>query len=251
MSPRLPEQIPAIGCTLLAVDRQRSPLQAFTAAQQQTLAFTAYGTRNPTVTPFTRLGFTGERRLDSTGHYLLGNGYRALNPVLMRFNGPDALSPFGKGGLNSYAYCAGDPVNRVDPAGTIWKWLKPVLRALRIIKRSKPRTAQPLRAPVGNRFSKVPPSRPTILPRDYIPSRPAPASGSTSSLDTLNEFVLRTYFGMSSPATRTVAVHAGAQQSTWGWEFMGEYYDRVRGPSPNFVRRRAASIRSQTSLSMD
>ncbi|KPZ22499.1 RHS repeat-associated core domain-containing protein, partial [Pseudomonas syringae group genomosp. 3] len=30
---------------------------------------------------------------------------------------PDSLSPFGKGGLNAYAYCAGDPVNRSDPSG--------------------------------------------------------------------------------------------------------------------------------------
>jgi RHS repeat-associated protein len=103
MSPRPPEQNRAIACTLLAVDRQRSPLHAFTAAQQQALAFTAYGTRNPQDTPVTALGFTGERRITSTGHYLLGNGYRAFNPVLMRFNGPDKLSPFGKGGLNSYA----------------------------------------------------------------------------------------------------------------------------------------------------
>ncbi|EGH35731.1 hypothetical protein PSYJA_44541, partial [Pseudomonas syringae pv. japonica str. M301072] len=37
-----------------------------------------------------------------TGHYLLGNGYRAFNPVLMRFNSPDSLSPFGEGGVNAY-----------------------------------------------------------------------------------------------------------------------------------------------------
>ncbi|WP_434706426.1 RHS repeat-associated core domain-containing protein [Pseudomonas sp. Z1-12] len=47
-----------------------------------------------------------------TGHYLLGNGYRAFNPGLMRFNSPDSLSPFGEGGLNAYAYSVGDPVNR-------------------------------------------------------------------------------------------------------------------------------------------
>ncbi|WP_338010010.1 RHS repeat-associated core domain-containing protein, partial [Pseudomonas sp. GM60] len=38
--------------------------------------------------------------------------------VLMRFNGPDWFSPFGRGGLNSYAYCLGDPINLSDPNGT-------------------------------------------------------------------------------------------------------------------------------------
>lgn len=50
---------------------------------------------------------------------MLGNGYRAYNPVLMRFNQPDSLSPFGQDGLNAYAYCQGDPVNRQDPSGRI------------------------------------------------------------------------------------------------------------------------------------
>ncbi|ORC43846.1 hypothetical protein BZK31_28960, partial [Pseudomonas floridensis] len=35
------------------------------------------------------------------------------------FNSPDSLSPFGKGGLNAYAYCLGDPVNRKDPTGRV------------------------------------------------------------------------------------------------------------------------------------
>lgn len=129
-----PEQNRAIACTLLAVDRQRSPLHAFTAAQQQALAFSAYGMRNPPTTPLTALGFTGEPQVAATGHYLLGNGYRAFNPVLMRFNSPDALSPFGRGGLNSYAYCAGDPVNRVDPAGKTWSWLKTIMRRLGVMR---------------------------------------------------------------------------------------------------------------------
>jgi RHS repeat-associated protein len=129
MNPWPPEQNRAIACTLLAVDRQRSPLHAFTAAQQQALAFTAYGTSTPQDSPMTVLGFTGERRITGTGHYLLGNGYRAFNPVLMRFNGPDALSPFGRGGLNSYSYCSGDPVNRVDPGGKFWKFLRNTITA--------------------------------------------------------------------------------------------------------------------------
>ncbi len=34
--------------------------------------------------------------------------------VLMRFHRPDSFSPFGRDGINTYAYCQGDPVNNVD-----------------------------------------------------------------------------------------------------------------------------------------
>jgi RHS repeat-associated protein len=51
------------------------------------------------------------------GWYFLGNGYRAYNPTLMRFHSPDSWSPFGRGGLNAYMYCVGDPVNSSDPTG--------------------------------------------------------------------------------------------------------------------------------------
>ncbi|WP_415842657.1 RHS repeat-associated core domain-containing protein [Pseudomonas reidholzensis] len=63
------------------------------------------------------LGFTGAHCDSFTEHYLLGNGYRAYNPVQMRFNSPDSWSPFGEGGLNAYAYGSGDPVNGSDPSG--------------------------------------------------------------------------------------------------------------------------------------
>lgn len=129
MSPLPPEKTP-IRCTLLAADWQRSPLHAFTASQQQALVFSVYGVGNPHTIALTALGFTGERRLARTGHYLLGNGYRAFNPALMRFNSPDVLSPFGDGGINSYGYCGGDPVNRVDPTGTTPIWAKRFLRRL-------------------------------------------------------------------------------------------------------------------------
>lgn len=51
------------------------------------------------------------------GWQLLGTGYRVYLPGLMRFNRPDELSPFGRGGRNVYAYCGSDPVNHTDPSG--------------------------------------------------------------------------------------------------------------------------------------
>ncbi|ATV15809.1 Rhs family protein [Pseudomonas avellanae] len=106
-------------CALLATDQQHSVI----AAQGLAFAYTPYGHHQPSTGPMNLPGFTGERVDPLTGHYLLGSGYRAFNPVLMRFNSPDSLSPFGEGGVNAYAYCEGDPVNRVDTSGHLPKFL--------------------------------------------------------------------------------------------------------------------------------
>lgn len=103
---------------LMAIDHQDSVLHAAAAGQQTDIAYAPYGHREPSLADALP-GFTGAQPEPATGHYLLGNGYRAYNPVLMRFNSPDALSPFGEGGLNAYAYCLGDPVNRIDPTGHV------------------------------------------------------------------------------------------------------------------------------------
>jgi RHS repeat-associated protein len=103
--------------TLIAADRSNNALTAATSDQHLRIAYSAYGHRETLGLLPGLPGFNGEHPDPLTGHYLLGNGYRAYNPVLMRFNSPDSLSPFGKGGLNAYAYCAGDPVNRFDPSG--------------------------------------------------------------------------------------------------------------------------------------
>lgn len=105
--------------TLLATDQQRSVLHTLAGADAQPMAYTAYGHRSVESGLSSLLGFNGERPDSVTGHYLLGQGHRAFNPVLMRFNSPDELSPFGDGGINAYAYCGGDPVNRYDPSGNI------------------------------------------------------------------------------------------------------------------------------------
>jgi RHS repeat-associated protein len=103
--------------TLLGTDPQRSVLHALDATQPHPLAYTPYGHHAAQSGLLSLLGFNGERPDPVTGHYLLGNGYRAFNPTLMRFNSPDSMSPFGKGGLNPYAYGLGDPINKSDPTG--------------------------------------------------------------------------------------------------------------------------------------
>ncbi|WP_447764936.1 RHS repeat-associated core domain-containing protein [Pseudomonas reinekei] len=103
--------------TLLATDLQRSVLNTLKGNRQRAIAYSPYGHRRAESGLTSLLGFNGERPDSVTGHYLLGNGYRAFNPVLMRFNSPDSLSPFGKGGFNSYAYCLGDPINKTDANG--------------------------------------------------------------------------------------------------------------------------------------
>ncbi|WP_082557508.1 RHS repeat-associated core domain-containing protein [Pseudomonas sp. Root562] len=104
-----------VASRLLATDHQRSIQQLTHPPLRQ--VYSPYGHRRVESGLGSLLGFNGERGDPVTGHYLLGNGHRAFNPVLMRFNSPDSLSPFGRGGLNPYAYCLGDPVNFSDPTG--------------------------------------------------------------------------------------------------------------------------------------
>ncbi|MEN4700012.1 RHS repeat-associated core domain-containing protein [Pantoea agglomerans] len=104
--------------TLTACDHNDSLLWSRKDGQKdgELHIWSPYGSGNATdILP----GFNGERVDPVSGIWHLGNGYRAYNPVLMRFNCPDSLSPFGAGGINPYAYCAGDPINQTDPSGHI------------------------------------------------------------------------------------------------------------------------------------
>ncbi|MBK2124860.1 RHS repeat domain-containing protein [Fangia hongkongensis] len=47
----------------------------------------------------------------------LGNGYRDYDPALGIFLKHDSYSPFGRGGINGYAYADNNPVNAFDPTG--------------------------------------------------------------------------------------------------------------------------------------
>lgn len=105
---------------LLASDLQQSVLAELDRGGATPFAYSPYGLQSGVSQARTHLGFNGQLKERSTGWYHLGNGHRVYSPVLMRFHSPDRLSPFGKGGVNTYAYCGGSPVNRVDPSGEWW-----------------------------------------------------------------------------------------------------------------------------------
>lgn len=106
----------AASATLLSTNESGSVLSGNSAAETARLLYAAYGYDAAKASMLSLLRFNGQYRT-SEGHYLLGNGYRSYSPVLMRFYSPDSLSPFQEGGLNSYCYCLGDPVNQTDPTG--------------------------------------------------------------------------------------------------------------------------------------
>ena len=102
--------------SLLQTDGANTVLAAHTHGQRTSQAYSSYGF-SPVQTILAMIGFTGEWRDKQTGCYPLGKGHRLFSPLLCRLAAPDVLSPFDRGGLNAYAYCAGDPVNYSDPSG--------------------------------------------------------------------------------------------------------------------------------------
>ncbi|MDP9523935.1 RHS repeat-associated core domain-containing protein [Pseudomonas putida] len=106
---------------MLSIDRQHSLLGR---GRHDPRAYAPYGGMGACPAP--GLGFCGQYLDLLTGSYPLGNGHRFYSPRLRRFIHPDSLSPFGKGGLNAYAYCQGDPVNLVDPTGRFPAIMAPI-----------------------------------------------------------------------------------------------------------------------------
>gem|GEM_PF-5281306 len=101
---------------LVASDSQKTVLSALDD-EQHNYAFTVFGHDLSQQHGHGILGFSGEHFDRCSGAYFLGNGYRTYSPALMRFHSSDHWSPFGRGGLNGYAYCNNDPVNYQDPSG--------------------------------------------------------------------------------------------------------------------------------------
>lgn len=115
---------------MLVANHYQETAQGSEPPHRQHFTYSAYGLRCPHKHLVSLLGFNGELADSIAGYYLLGNGYRAFNSKLMRFNSPDSWSPFGESGPNAYVYCGGDPVNNSDPTGHIGFWTK-ILNAIR------------------------------------------------------------------------------------------------------------------------
>jgi RHS repeat-associated protein len=102
---------------LLHTNANNSVIAESQAGARRSATYSAYGARHSDDPLASLLAFNGEVLEQDCGWYLLGRGYRAYNPGLMRFHSPDSLSPFGSGGLNPYTYCLGNPIALRDPTG--------------------------------------------------------------------------------------------------------------------------------------
>ena len=123
-------------------------------------AYTVYGHLSRLTSVPALLGFNGEHLHTPLSNYLLGNGYRSYDPRLRRFCSPDSFSPFGEGGHNAYAYCAGDPVNFVDPSGhspnlAIERWLRFQTTSTPRPEQTSKRFAQPSKKTLNNRQTRT------------------------------------------------------------------------------------------------
>lgn len=126
------------------MDRPTSSSRRDRSSPVAPTAYTPYG--YSAIARSSQTGYVGAVQEALRGCYGFGQGYRNLNSVLMRFETPDSLSPFEQGGLNAYAYCAGDPVNRVDPTGHMPRLFKFLRRFKR--RKSAPTTvAEPATDP--------------------------------------------------------------------------------------------------------
>jgi|GEM_PF-3231911 len=195
--------------TLLVTDQQTSVVSGISPDGSSTpQAFTPFG-HHPDHGMFGLWGFNGQRPEALTGHYLLGQGYRAFNPVLMRFNSPDSWSPFGRGGINAYAYCP-DPIMMQDPSGHWFKFARSLWKGIKRLN--------PMRTPKSKFKPSATPSSPSKAKAAYTPSAPS-LSEIIANAPTLNTPIA------SAPVTRDTLVNDLAI-NTQALNKMSHWHDR-------------------------
>lgn len=107
------------GSVLLATDDADSTLKVYGSSnsEQHTHSPDGFSASQPS---HLTIGFNGNYMDKTARVLLLGLGYRGYNPNTFRFLSPDSFSAYGTGEINTYTYCAGDPINRSDPTGHSW-----------------------------------------------------------------------------------------------------------------------------------
>lgn len=195
--------------------------------QSNNFSYSPYGHR---LGSLNLLGFNGERLDSRLGSYFLGNGYRLVSPALMRFNVADSISPFGGGGLNSYSYCAGDPINFQDPSGhfSVGSFLSGIYT--RLINKFGSSTKSNRRIP---QFEAIPVNhidRYARLKRTSSMQAVMPRPSSSEIIDTWDKFALHGSTGEHGPSLRS-GLNPNLQGSSWAQRFGEGFY-----ASPDVMR---------------
>lgn len=114
--------------SMIGTDRLGSAILRYETSTHVRINYQPFGHQSNSLTG--HIGFSDQIQEPRFSGYILGNGYRTYIPTLHRFCSADSYSPFGRGGINAYAYCRADPVNEVDPSGHMAGRIRKFVRGL-------------------------------------------------------------------------------------------------------------------------